>query len=79
MRHWKNDKELFTLMKTYLYTAVVGDIMDEMGLQNQFLPQRIRPLKENMILVGRAMTVLESDLVLTAAVPTIQRWAAPLA
>ena len=63
MRHWKNDKELFTLMKTYLYTAVVGDIMDEMGLQNQFLPQRIRPLKENMILVGRAMTVLESDLV----------------
>lgn len=28
MRHWKNDKELFTLMKTYLYTAVVGDIMD---------------------------------------------------
>ena len=78
MRHWKNDKELFTLMKTYLYTAVVGDIMDEMGLQNQFLPQRIRPLKENMILVGRAMTVLESDLV-TAAVPTIQHWAAPLA
>lgn len=63
MRHWKNDKELFTLMKTYLYTAVVGDIMDEMGLQNQFLPQRIRPLKENMILVGRAMAVLESDLV----------------
>ena len=63
MRHWKNDKELFTLMKTYLYTAVVGDIMDEMGLQNQFLPQRIRPLKENMILVGRAMTVLGSDLV----------------
>ena len=45
MRHWKNDKELFTLMKTYLYTAVVGDIMDEMGLQNQFLPQRIRPLE----------------------------------
>ena len=63
MRQWKNDKELFALMKTYLYTAVVGDIMDEMGLQNQFLPQRIRPLKENMILVGRAMTVLESDLV----------------
>ena len=63
MRQWKNDKELFALMKTYLYTAVVGDIMDEIGLQNQFLPQRIRPLKENMILAGRAMTVLESDLV----------------
>lgn len=54
MRQWKNDKELFALMKTYLYTAVVGDIMDEIGLQNQFLPQRIRPLKENMILAGRA-------------------------
>lgn len=38
MVHWETDKELFSLMKQYLYTAVVGDIMDEMGLRRQFLP-----------------------------------------
>lgn len=59
---WKSDGELFTLMKTKLYTAVVGDIMDEMGLLNQFLPPRIRPLKDDMVIAGRAMTVLESDM-----------------
>lgn len=63
MVHWETDKELFSLMKQYLYTAVVGDIMDEMGLRRQFLPPRIRPLREDMVLIGRAMTVLESDLI----------------
>lgn len=63
MLNCANDKELFTLMKTHLYTAVVGDIMDKMGLTHQFLSPRIQPLKSDMVLVGRAMTVLESDLV----------------
>ncbi len=58
---WKNDEELFLLVKEELYTAVIGDIMDKMGLFHQFLPPRIRPLKEEMFLVGRAMTVLEAD------------------
>lgn len=35
--------------------------MDKMGLQRQFLPPQIRPLKEEMFIVGRAMTVLEAD------------------
>lgn len=63
MIEWNNDKELFQVMKSHLYTAVVGDIMDKMGLQHQFLPPRIRPLQEDMVLVGRAMTVLEGDLI----------------
>ncbi|WP_299580518.1 RraA family protein [uncultured Sunxiuqinia sp.] len=58
---WKDDKELFGFIRKELYTAVVGDIMDKMGLQHQFLPPQIRPLKEEMLLVGRAMTVLEAD------------------
>ncbi len=58
---WKNDEELFGFIRKELYTAVVGDIMDKMGLQHQFLPPQIRPLKEEMLLVGRAMTVLEAD------------------
>lgn len=63
MLSFKNDKEMFDMMRDHLYTAVVGDIMDKMGLLHQFLPPQIRPLKEDMVLVGRAMTVLESDVV----------------
>lgn len=56
------DKKIFEMMKKYLYTAVVGDIMDKMGMQHQFLPQNIRPLRSDMVIAGRAMTVLESDI-----------------
>jgi regulator of RNase E activity RraA len=59
---WKDDEELFALARQELYTAVVGDIMDKLGLQHQFLPPQIRPLDPEMIAVGRAMTVLEADL-----------------
>lgn len=58
---WNNDEELFRLIREELYTAVIGDIMDKMGFQQQFLPPQIRPLKEGMIIIGRAMTVLEAD------------------
>lgn len=60
-KSWNNDDELFHLIREELYTAVIGDIMDKMGLQRQFLPPQIRPLKEEMFIIGRAMTVLEAD------------------
>jgi regulator of RNase E activity RraA len=59
---WDNDKKLFELIKTELYTAVVGDIMDKLGYKHQFLPPQIRPLRDDMFLAGRAMTVLEADV-----------------
>lgn len=59
---WKSDDELFQIARGELYTAVVGDIMDELGLLHQFLPPNIQPLHENMVTVGRAMTVLEADM-----------------
>ncbi len=40
-----------------LYTAVLGDILDQMGYLNQFLPAAVRPLEPWMTLVGRAMPV----------------------
>lgn len=58
---WKDDHALFQLIRKELFTAVVGDIMDKMGMQKQFLPPQIRPLKDDMFLVGRAMPVLEAD------------------
>jgi regulator of RNase E activity RraA len=60
---WKNDEELFDIVRNELYTAVVGDVMDKMGLMNQFLPPQIQPLQDDMFIIGRAMTVLEADVV----------------
>lgn len=62
MPKWKNDDELFQSIRTDLYTAVVGDIMDKMGYLHQFLPPQIQPLRANMFIAGRAMPVLEADV-----------------
>ena len=58
---WKDDQELFQIARTELFTAVVGDVMDKLGLQRQFLPPQIQPLTREMMMVGRAMPVLEAD------------------
>jgi regulator of RNase E activity RraA len=62
MKMWKNDAEMFALMKEKLYTPVVGDILDVMGYTHQFLPADIRPLKPEMKLAGYAMPVLMIDV-----------------
>ena len=61
-RLWNSDEELFAVIKRELFTAVVGDVMDQMGLQKQFLPPQIRAMRDDMIVIGRAMTVLEGDV-----------------
>jgi regulator of RNase E activity RraA len=58
---WRSDEELFELVKKELFTAVVGDILDKMGLYHQFLPPEIKPAQSDSILIGRAMTVLTAD------------------
>ena len=58
---WKDDNELFAMMKKELYSAVIGDILDKMNYRHQFLPQRIQPMREEMVVAGRAMPVLEAD------------------
>jgi 4-hydroxy-4-methyl-2-oxoglutarate aldolase len=37
---WKNDDELFALMRERLFPAVVGDILDTLGFLKQFLSPR---------------------------------------
>jgi regulator of RNase E activity RraA len=59
---WKSEEELFKLVREELFTAVVGDVMDKMGLIRQFLPPQIQPLRDDMVVVGRAMTVLQADV-----------------
>jgi regulator of RNase E activity RraA len=61
-KHWSDDESLFALARAELFTAVVGDIMDQLGARHQFLPPRIRPLRDDMVVIGRAMTVLEADV-----------------
>ncbi len=56
------DDELLPLIRRELFSAIIGDVLDKMGYLHCFLPPRIRPLREDMILAGRAMPVLEVDL-----------------
>jgi len=58
---WNDENEMLALARAELYTAVVGDIMDTLGVRDQFLPPQVQPLAPEMQLVGRAMTVLEKD------------------
>lgn len=62
MKKWNSEDELFSIMRRELYSAVIGDIMDQQGYIRQFLSPRIRPLHDKMVVAGRAMTVLEADL-----------------
>lgn len=59
---WQSDKEMFQLMREKLFTAVVGDVMDGLGYTAQFLPAGVKGITTEMIVLGRAMTVLEADI-----------------
>ena len=62
MAIWKNDKELFSIAKTEIFVALVGDILDKLGYQHQFLAPEIKPLRSDFVVIGRAMPVLEADV-----------------
>ncbi len=62
MTLWQSDDELFQLARQELFPAVVGDVMDKLGLLRQFLPPQIQPLAPKMVVIGRAMPVLEADI-----------------
>jgi regulator of RNase E activity RraA len=62
MSQWKTHDELFALARRELFTSVVGDVMDKLGQFHRFLPPSIKPLDQDMVLIGRAMTVLSVDV-----------------
>ena len=53
-----DESEWFETIRRTLYTPVVGDILDACGYYHQFLPQAIQPIREDFVLVGRAMPVV---------------------
>jgi len=61
-KYWRSEEELFSLIRRELFTAVVGDVMDKIGLRRQFLPPKLRPLRDDMVVIGRAMPVLTADV-----------------
>ncbi|GGA59433.1 RraA family protein [Pelagibacterium lentulum] len=58
----RDDHEIIRVLKQELFTAVVGDVLDVMGLRKQFLPAQISPLQPHMKIAGRAMPVLQADI-----------------
>lgn len=56
------DSARFELVTSTLYTPVIGDILDTLGFQHQFLPAAVTPIVPTMTLVGRAMPVLIADV-----------------
>jgi len=48
-------------IKEKLFCALLSDVMDALGHMHQALPPRIRPLDDNLVMVGRARTALFVD------------------
>jgi regulator of RNase E activity RraA len=56
------DADRLALVTRSLYTAVIGDVLDTLGLTRQFLPAPVRPVLPEMRLAGRAMPALIADV-----------------
>lgn len=61
------EEKLFERIRTELYSAVLGDVMDAIGLTRQFLPPEIHALVPGTVIAGRAMTVQEADCAVDVA------------
>src|ERR1700730_7184414 len=70
---WQSDHDLFALVQGELFTCVVGDVMDKLDLQHQFLPPQIRSLRADMLVVGRALPVLAVDVFAKKGVGTAKK------
>lgn len=49
-------------IRSCLTTALLSDVLDELGHRGQALPPRIRPLDEGCVMAGRARTALFMDV-----------------
>jgi len=58
----ENEDRLLGMMREKLYVAVVSDVLDGLGLRDQAMSARLRPLSLTDRVVGRAHTVLTADV-----------------
>ena len=52
----------FSAMQSELYSGVISDVLDALGRRNQAMTPDIRPVHPDMVVVGRARTVLSVDV-----------------
>lgn len=62
MVEWKNDKELFEIMKKELYTGVICDMLDTLGYSHIYLPRDIQSIRPTDVMVGRAYPTIICDV-----------------
>ena len=58
----RNEPGFLHEIRQSLYTAVLSDVLDELGLRDQAMPPSIRPLDENLTLAGFARTGLYREV-----------------
>lgn len=63
------DVKKFPSLQEKLYSAVICDILDEYGYRENGMKHTIRPLSNDMKLMGRAYTILATDIYEPAAEP----------
>jgi regulator of RNase E activity RraA len=52
----RSDHDFLSQLKASLYAAVLSDVLDEIGLRNQAMAPRVRPLDDGLVLAGFART-----------------------
>ena len=58
----RSDPQFLHEIRKSLYTAVLSDVLDELGFPDQAMPSSIRPLDENLVLAGFARTGLYREV-----------------
>lgn len=56
------DMELFSHIERTLYTAVLSDALDDMGIRDRAMREHLRPLSPDLVFAGWARTVSCMDL-----------------
>jgi 4-hydroxy-4-methyl-2-oxoglutarate aldolase len=60
MQNLPGEKAMFDRMEKELYSAVISDILDDVGVRSHTLSHLIRPIRADMVLAGRALPVVSS-------------------
>jgi 4-hydroxy-4-methyl-2-oxoglutarate aldolase len=56
----QREKAIFDRMEKQLYSAVISDILDEMGVRDHSLSTSIHPIRGDMVIAGRSKPILAS-------------------
>jgi hypothetical protein len=65
----KHSRAYFDWIEARLYTAVLADVMDDLGCRNQVMRYTIRPLYPEAHIVGRAATMCAIETTTMPAEP----------